>query len=362
MYPAQTHINRRSLSGFADSPYNVKPLSKLAEIWAQNKANSGIVDPLNPNLNRILNNWHDMESFRWLITNPTKSSEVFIDEYFYSSGHCYEMAVGSFLWLLAATMDRDQTCVPDPRKWEEEFAQLARNGTPGFAKGSALSSPPLGALEIFEGQARFSQMQFLRGASRKWQTWTDFKVAGMFKPVYTRAFEYFCTSLGEPLPSDPKDSLVGMFLLVCDLAMNPAEFLFVAPQRVSEIEQAINPGHRFAQVCEVLKRLGPSFYRSILAYSRDEYEHCTGVICKSLGWITPIEIGNEMARWVALQPSIATVLSETDALTFAPENMPVRLFVSATRTPSCSARFSVASCLHGHNETAAKSRLARVGQ
>lgn len=36
--------------------------------------------------------------------------------------------------------------------------------------------------------------------------------------------------------------------------------------------------------------------------------------------------------------------------------------VSATRTPSCSARFSVASCLHGHNETAAKSRLARVGQ
>jgi len=37
-------------------------------------------------------------------------------------------------------------------------------------------------------------------------------------------------------------------------------------------------------------------------------------------------------------------------------------FVSATRTPSCSARFSVASCLHGHNETAAKSRLARVGQ
>jgi NADPH:quinone reductase-like Zn-dependent oxidoreductase len=38
------------------------------------------------------------------------------------------------------------------------------------------------------------------------------------------------------------------------------------------------------------------------------------------------------------------------------------LVVSATRTPSCSARFSVASCLHGHNETAAKSRLARVGQ
>ena len=37
-------------------------------------------------------------------------------------------------------------------------------------------------------------------------------------------------------------------------------------------------------------------------------------------------------------------------------------YVSATRTPSCSARFSVASCLHGHNETAAKSRLARVGQ
>jgi hypothetical protein len=326
MYPAQMHLNRRSLAEFTQVPYNVKPLAKLAEIWAHMKANGSPPDRLNPQLNRILNNWHDMESFRWLLTNPNKASEVSDDEYFFSSGHCFRIGVGSFLWLLAATFDPDQTCVPDPRPWEPEFEQLAKAGTVGFVKGTTLPQPPLGALEIFEGQARFSQMQFLRQSTRKYRTWDDFEKAGMFRDVYTSAFKFFCTALQETIPSDPTDPLVAMFLLVCDLAMNPAEFLLLPAKPIQEIERTIHPGHRFVAACETLKRLGPSFYKSITGFTKAEYEVGVARLCAENGWASPLDIAEEMARWSATQPSIAQIREEAQSLTFQPMNMPVRLF------------------------------------
>jgi hypothetical protein len=326
MYPAQMHLNRRSLAQFTKAPYNVKPLSKLAEIWAQAKANGAPPDLLNPELNRILNNWHDMESFRWLLTNPNKASEVLADEYFYSSSHCFEVGIASFLWLLAATVDRNQTCVPDPRPWESEFERLAKSGTAGFARGSALPEPPLGALEIFEGQARFSQMQFLRKSTRKYRTWSDFERAGMFRDVYSSAFKFFCAALQEAIPSDPNDPLVAMFLLVCDVAMNPAEFLLLPPKTIQEIERAIHPGHRFVAACETLKKLGSVFYKNITRFTKEEYEVAVERICAENGWASPLDIAAEMARWTAEQPSIAQIRDETISLTFQPMNMPVRLF------------------------------------
>lgn len=67
----------------------------------------------------------------------------------------------------------------------------------------------------------------------------------MFRDVYTSAFKFFCTALQESIPSDPTDPLVAMFLLVCDLAMNPAEFLLLPAKPIQEIERTIHPGHRF---------------------------------------------------------------------------------------------------------------------
>lgn len=326
MYPAQMHLNRRSLSQFTKAPYNVKPLSKLAEIWAQMKVNGAPPDRLTAELNRILNNWHDMESFRWLLTNPTKASEALGDEYFFSSGHCFRIGVGSFLWLLAATFDPNQTCVPDPRPWEPAFDRLAKTGTVGFAKGTALPQPPLGALEIFEGQARFSQMQYLRRSTRKFRTWDDFKKAGMFRDVYVSAFQFFCRELQESIPSDPNDPLVAMFLLVCDVAMNPAEFLLLPAEQSENIERIIHPGHRFVAVCETLKRLGPVFYKSITGCTKAEYEVCVSRLCAENDWASPLDIAAEMARWTATQPSIAQIREEARSLTFQPMNMPVRLF------------------------------------
>jgi hypothetical protein len=326
MYPAQMHLNRRSLAEFTKTPYNVKPLSKLAEIWAQMKANGAPPDRLNPELNRILNNWHDMESFRWLLTNPIKASEVLTDEYFYSSGHCFEIGIASFLWLLAATVDPNQVCVPDPRPWEREFERLAKVGTVGFAKGTALPQPPLGALEIFEGQARFSQVQFLRQSTRKYRTWSDLEAKGMFCGVYISAFDFFCEALLESVPSDPNDPLVAMFLLICDVAMNPGEFLLFPAKAIQDIEKTIHPGHRFVAACETLKRLGPSFYRSITGCTKAEYEVAASRICAENGWASPLDIADEMARWTATQPSIAQIRDEASSLSFQPMNMPVRLF------------------------------------
>jgi hypothetical protein len=45
----------------------------------------------------------------------------------------------------------------------------------------------------------------------------------VFGPVYVDAFEAFLSGLGESWPRSPTDPLVNLFLLLCDLAINPGD-------------------------------------------------------------------------------------------------------------------------------------------
>ena len=73
----------------------------------------------------------------------------------------YRIAYGHILAILASTFDRDWRMLPDPRPWSDAFAALRDAKTPGYFWGSEVHIPPLGAYQIFEGQARFTQLQYL---------------------------------------------------------------------------------------------------------------------------------------------------------------------------------------------------------
>lgn len=236
-------------------------------------------------------------------------------------GQAFEIDHSEPRWCLTSPY-----LLADPRQWESEFERLRTAGVQGFAKGTASAPPTLGALEIFEEQARFSQMQFLRQTTRSYRTWSDFERVGMFRDVYISAFRLFCAELGEPISGDPNDPLVAMFLLVCDVAMNPAEFILLPPGQIEDIERAIHPGHRFVAVCKILKTLGPAFYKSIIGFTKAEYEVSIRTICAALGWASPLDIADEMARWTVSQPTIAQLRDEAQALSFRkrPVNTSIR--------------------------------------
>jgi len=156
-YPAQTHANIKHLRRFLEQVGPVKSI----RAWAA--AHSGPLDLNSPcaTANTIINNQFDIQAYRLLATNPDRAKELVNSPMFESVGHTYSIALANGIFALASTFDQNFAFLPDPRIWEKEFGRLREKSEPGFYFGSPVSLSPIGAFHIFEGQARFAQLQYL---------------------------------------------------------------------------------------------------------------------------------------------------------------------------------------------------------
>lgn len=80
---------------------------------------------------------------------------------------------------------------------------------------------PMGAHEIFEGQARFSQLQYLYFALGSKLQWDDVRSMGMLEGIYAKAFDEFLNLTELGWPASIGHPLVALLMLVCDIAINP---------------------------------------------------------------------------------------------------------------------------------------------
>lgn len=324
LYPAQAHLNRRHLRTLLADLGAKKPLLKCKVSPA--KAGPPAT-PVIGTLNMVLNNWHDMEFFRWLVTDPRRVGEFTKDQYFSSVAHSYQIAISSLLWLLGATFDPNLSIFPDPRNWEQEFTRLKERQEQGFFPGSNIHLPAMGAREIFEGQARLCQIQFLHLASGERATWSDFKSLDMLSPPYTTALTIFCELLGVSWPESPKSPLVGLFLLFCDISINPAEGIFFEADDIRNFVQRIDPGARFLKLCAIVRN-ETGLLDAIKLHSREEYLYASELLCKKAQWKSPLEIAERINYWAAQYPPFQDLLEEDRTFTFEPTNLPLRVFFS----------------------------------
>ena len=132
-----------------------------------------------------------------------------------------QIAYGNVGLILATTLDPSFLVMPDAREWSSAFASLRSERHAGYYWGSPVSIPPIGAHQIFEGQARFGQLQYLYFASGGKLTWYDVRAFGMLKGVYGEAFEKFLQYAELEWPPSIDHPIVALFLLVCDIAINP---------------------------------------------------------------------------------------------------------------------------------------------
>src|SRR5690606_2549716 len=98
----------------------------------------------------------------------------------------------------------------------------------------------------FEGQARFAQLQYLYFVLGAEYTWTVIEADRMLSDRYTKAFKFFLELTGFSWPDTVSDPLVGLFLLVCDIAINPAERFSLTRWSFSTFVTDVNPCMRFA--------------------------------------------------------------------------------------------------------------------
>lgn len=322
LQPAHAHMNRRHLDELLDRFGPVKSLTSLAASLLDSDRQDGT-------LNAVLNNWHDLEFFRRLALDPVGQVEsVAGDPYFYSVGHSYQMAIGATSWLVGATLDPDYKVLPNPMSWEPAMAKLRESHTAGFYRGSPIDVPMLGLKHIFEGQARFAQIQYLYCGSGRELSWQDLMALGMLNGVYVHAFDTFLKLVDKEWPATIEDPLVGLFLLICDLSLSPSEGLFLPITDPSSLIWSTDPGWRFMFLCGIAKDKREEILGSILDYSADEYWRVSESLSAGLLSPSPRTLAETIVGWAERHEAWIAVASEAETFDFQPGNYPIRVLLS----------------------------------
>lgn len=324
-YPAQAHINHGLLKDYLKNTGLKKPIVKYNERNCENfiPANQEFIC-----INKILNNFHDIEFFKSLVIQPKSASSVVNDKLFESVGHSFHIAYSSFINVLSATFDKNLSFLPKGNVWEKGFKILRDKKHPNHAYGETSYICPIGLIELYEGQARFSQMQYLFFSSRKRFDWADFEQLGMLNGVYFSAFEKFLDITGSKKPESLESPLVGLFLLVLDISINPGEGFPFDIENYQDFINSNHPGIRFINLCLSIKNEHPEFKSLIVNFSDSEYYQVSSALAASINTPSPIEIANEVNRWSKNEASIVDLMREENVFDFSEENQPIRVLFS----------------------------------
>ncbi len=317
--PAQSHVNHPYLFKVLD---RFGPRKSLKSFLSRNYGQLSKVP--RKDLNVIVNNWHDVEFNRRIILDPLRLAQVLGSPFFESVGHSLEMGLGHTLWLLSAIIDPVLRFLPDFRRWEQEFETLRKNRVEGYYHGSDIRLVPLGAVRIFEGQARFSQLQFLYMVNGGKLGWADLRKIVSLQDPYVTAFEKFLGWAQLDWPESPVHPTVHLFLLVCDLAINPCDGFPFDIQHFESFIESNDPSFRFMWFALHIAK-NPHLKTAITACSKLEYEEASTALCRSLGCRHPIEISSRICSWATQEESLRSLLREDETFEFKDENLPVRV-------------------------------------
>lgn len=322
-YPAQSHMNHNHLMKYLQDTGAIKPISKY------NIENATEFAPSSSefmNINYILNNFHDIEFFKLLITNPVDYGKAVANNpLFESKGHSYFIAYSSALSVISASVDRAISFIPNAENWQPHFDYLREQGIQDHVHGKTLMLPPLGALELFEGQARFIQIQFLYFSSNNKLSWTDFEELGMLNGVYIKAFEVFLQSTNSDWPDKIDDPIVALFLLVIDLSINPPNGFVFDIKQFDKFVVDVEPGTRFLKYSLIIRDREPELKSKIIHYSKEEYFEISNILCGFYGEASPQKILKKIKSWSIEDPQLVSLLLEDDDFNFELGNQPIRV-------------------------------------
>jgi hypothetical protein len=227
--------------------------------------------------------------------------------------------------MLAATVDSTLQVIPDARDWSSGFRKLREAKVDGYYYGSPIQLYSIGAREIFEGQACFSQLQFLSFACGHSIGLESFRKLGMLHGVYIRAFEAFLAQAEAQWPQRADDPLVSLFLLICDLSINPGSgFPFsIAPNYETFITD-VTPAARFVFFSRIVALRFPELKRRNFDHSRTDYIEISTALSQEMKDFTPLIVAGTFARWFKPGGPLADLRHEYLTYEFQPGNFVIR--------------------------------------
>lgn len=275
--------------------------------------------------NIAVNNALDIDFYQFLTAIPNRAMDLKKNQHFESVGHSYRIAYGNTLMALIQSCDLDPASVPNPEKWQPQFDYLMRSRHEGFYHGSPITQAEVGIYAIFEGQARFIQLQFLAASGGPMQC-RDYASSGYLSGIYVAAFVEFLNQSGSDWPESIDSPLIGLFLLICDLAINPTRGF---PLEIEDFEAFIadvDPGARFTLLCQAARKY-PELKSAIIAYSKDEYTSVSSILVKRVGYDEPATALQAVVD-LSETPSGRNLMQEWKTFHYDLGNLPIRVMTS----------------------------------
>jgi hypothetical protein len=329
--PAGLQANYKHLRQLLGRVGLQKPIRTIAYNATENSAVGNV-----PGIaNTIINNQADLDAFLSLTHSKASRIAVLSDEMFAGVGHTFSITWGNIALIVAGTCDPEFEVVRHPRLWEPYFHFLRSEAAAGPEFASALFHPsakipvyPVGAYEIMEGQARFGQLQYLHLASGGNLDWEQFRAIGLLGAPYVDAYDAFLAISGLDRPTTFHHPVVGLFLLICDMSLNPGEgfpFLLEFP---AAFVGDVDPTARFDRLCRLVRTTCPEVATLIRTYSREEYEVASIRLADAAEVAPPLAVAREFASWPTRSASVAQLMAEYAAFEFGPMNFPIRVLFS----------------------------------
>jgi hypothetical protein len=324
-YPAQTHQNGEQLKEFLRHVGPKKSIMRWAEMALRAREASPGLDAANIAVNNAI----DIEFYKIIALNPSRAAliEVMHHRYFESVGHSYWMAYGNALALLVATVDPDEKHFPDVLAWDEAFRRVREAKIEGWVYGEPVRMPPLGLRALFEGQARMIQLQYLSFGVAHPPSVDEWRRKGYFADPYGTAFELFLKEMGAGWPKTIDDSVVGLFLLIVDLAINPTAGFPLDIESFENFILDVDPGVRFLRFCQAAARR-PELLSAIKDYSREEYMSVAAILAEACKYDHPGLALSTVKAWAENAEGVAQVLKENATFDFEPANLVMRVLFS----------------------------------
>lgn len=323
-HPALAHLAHRDLNTLIQRNEKFKPIIEYdKQIFSQTGNN------YNQEVNKILNYYHDIGYAKAFLADNGNMNKIVTDErFFLNMGHCFHMLWSTSIHVLSVSIDPEFNFLPKINSWTKKFRQLEKDQVSGFVTDSGMTITELGTTAIYEGQARFNQLQYLSIATGDHFTYSDFAEMGMLDGIYVKAFNIFLQFTGIDCPNNLNNSVVGLFLLVCDIAINPVEGF---PSDIMDYESFIicnDPGMRFTLLCSSISKDKNRWTNAVQEYSREEYINLTEQLCENIVCLPPWVGSAIVTNWAEEHTSIQDLLKEESEMKFKPENLSIRLFTA----------------------------------
>lgn len=278
--------------------------------------------------NTAVNNALDVEYYKSFAYEPRKNIRWMIEEtHFESVGHNYSIVYGQLVGMIADTIDPEFKILPNISGWDAEVQRLNAIQHEGFYWRSPVRLPVTGMRAIYEGQARFIQLQFLNNTQSEPLSCTNLRDMGYFSGIYVEAFECFLKLAEAEWPEQMDDPLIGLFLLICDLSINPTRGLPLEVTSFEDLILDVDVGVRFTRLCLSVKDL-PHLKQSITEYSKEEYIAVSEELTETAGYDHPMEGLNAVLKWLEKAPGLPKLMEEYRTFEYDSMNLPIRVFLS----------------------------------